>query len=268
VTKKIVVLASRGDPAGMNIASHLEELMGVGEHSDVKARIILLEVETVIAEEFPEGLSPKPDLAIFASRHESQSGVACLTAHVPGNFGEATLGGRPGQVAMAAPRQLKTALRGLSTRAAGLPFEVTVEATHHGPFTRIPCFFIEIGSGKAQWGNPIAGEAVAGAVLDVLAKPDGEGSVALGLGGPHYSQRFTQLLLETDFSLSHIVPKHQINLLDDGALESLLDRSEPRPELAILDWKGMRGDDRRRLLPSLERIGLKHLRLRDALSGH
>lgn len=253
----------------MNIASYLmPELRTDGEGKKAPfegTRVILLDQDLVRAEGFPDGLKPRPDLAIFASRHESESGMPCLTVHFPGNISEARHGGETGRVSMAAALYMKKALRSLSRHGQGLPLEVTVEATHHGPLTDVPCFFIEIGSRHPEWINREAGKAVAEAILEAIKEPPQPGPVALGLGGPHYSRGFTKLLLNTEFSLSHIVPKHQIKVLDDEVFESLLPRSEPIPKLAILDWKGIRGEERRSVLASLERIGLEYVRLQHCL---
>lgn len=267
----VAVLASKHDPAGMNIASHLlPKLRGPSQNGGVpapNARLVLLDEDLVCADGFPESLSPRPDLAIFASRHESESGQPCLTVHAPGNIGESLHGGRGRHLSIASPLEMKEALRALKALNSNPRFQVTLEATHHGPLTEVPSFFIEIGSSPPDWRNEAAGEVLAKAILCVLDHPIRPGPVAVGVGGPHYSPGFTELVIDTEFSVSHVVPKHQIGVVDDSMLQMLFERSSPRATFAVLDWKGIRGEDRRTLVASMDRAGLRHARLRDCLHG-
>ncbi len=264
--KRVAILASNLDPGGRNIASHLRQLMDcAGELRGIETNVVMLDEEIVRAERFPDRISPKPDLAIFASRHQSESGMPCLTAHFPGNFSEALQGGYPRQLSMASPHDMNEAIRNLSASGRDLGYQITVEATHHGPLTDIPCFFIEIGSTRVEWRNQDAGEVVARSILKTVRNPPAQGRVAVGLGGPHYSGRLTELLLHTEFSLSHVVPKHHIGDLDEEMLRMIFARSLPPGEMAILEWKGMRGDERRSLISCLDRMGVPYMRLRHCL---
>jgi len=229
-----------------------------------------LDGELVSLDGFPETLSPRPDLVIFASRHESESGQPCLTVHPPGNVGDMFHGGQARRLSMASPLEMQQALRALKALNADPSFGVTLEATHHGPLTDVPSFFIEIGSDSSRWRDHAAGEVLAMAISRVINEPivaRDDAPVAVAFGGPHYSSGFTQLVTETRVSVSHLVPKHQIGEVDDVMLGMLLERSVPRPGFAVLDWKGIGGEERRRLVASMGRVGLKHFRLRDCLRG-
>ena len=50
-------------------------------------------------------------------------------------------------------------------------FEVTLEATHHGPYVEVPACFVEIGSTPNEWGCPEAGAMWAECLLDYFAIP-------------------------------------------------------------------------------------------------
>lgn len=266
----VVVLASKRDPAGMNVASHLLPNLDPssnGEDSACSARVVLLDGDLVSADGFPEALSPRPDLVIFASRHESESGQPCLTVHPPGNIGEGLHGGRSRRLSMASPLEMKEALRALKAFNDNPRFQVTLEATHHGPLTEVPSFFIEIGSRSSDWGDGAAGEVLARAILHVIKHPIRTVPVAVGVGGPHYSPGFTELVINTEFAVSHVVPKHQVGAVDDAMLRMLFETSSPRATLAVLDWKGIRGEERRGLVAGMDRAGFKHARLRDCLNG-
>ena len=156
---------------------------------------------------------------------------------------------------------------GLIHRLSSNPrFDVTVEATHHGPITDVPCFFIEVGSGPEEWGDPVAGRTIAEAIARTVGMEGGTGPVGVGFGGPHYSKGFTDLLLNTNSSISHIVAKHSVPDVDEDMLRTLFRRSLPGAQYAVIDWKGIRGDDRKVLLGLLEGLGIQYLRLRRLLS--
>jgi D-aminoacyl-tRNA deacylase len=253
---KIVVIASKLDAAGMNIVSQLP-----GETLE-EIDLVLVEQDIIDAEGVPDSIEPRPDLAIFASRHASESGKPCLTTHFPGNLSEASHGGQSRKVSVAAPHAMKLAMRYLHNLSKDDDFELTVEATHHGPLTDVPCFFVEIGSRSEQWRNQSAGRTIAGVISSMPGYSQESGPVGVGFGGPHYSNGFTKLLLDTDYAISHIVPKHNVPEVDEQMLEYLFERSRPKAEVAILDWKGIRGADRRTLVDMLEALEIEYLRLR------
>ncbi|HQQ25237.1 MAG TPA: D-aminoacyl-tRNA deacylase, partial [Methanomassiliicoccales archaeon] len=90
---------------------------------------------------------------VFLSKHRAASGKPTLTVHPIGNFGKADYGGREGMLVPASPSFLSGMLRVLSLSAKGLPFEVSYEVTHHGPFLEVPTTYVEIGSDETKWGN-------------------------------------------------------------------------------------------------------------------
>lgn len=125
-----------------------------------------------------------PDEVIFLSRHASESGRPCLTVHPIGTPSALRtdlprFGGRPGRcvppnlrMASLLRRVKKTAakrglLLGRSSDESNPPstergsgqgggggggdFEVSPEATHHGPWLETPAAFIEIGSREPDW---------------------------------------------------------------------------------------------------------------------
>jgi D-aminoacyl-tRNA deacylase len=160
---------------------------------------------------------------------------------------------------------MKRSFRHLWHHGSGGEYQVTVEATHHGPLTNVPCFFAEIGSTSERWVDAVAGDAVSRAVVESLFDADSCQQVAVGFGGPHYSDRFARLLLETDHAVSHIVPKHHISSLSGEMIETLFSRSRPPADIAILDWKGIRGSERRELIEHLREQGRDYLKLSECL---
>src|SRR5438046_10470461 len=75
---------------------------------------------------------------------------------------------------------MTAALRGLRHAGRALGYEVTFEATHHGPYLTSPTFFIEQGSTAREWVDREASRAIARVLLDLRPLDD---PIALALGG-------------------------------------------------------------------------------------
>ena len=96
-------------------------------------------------------------------------------------------------------------LRGLKANAADIPFQVSFETTHHGPFLKKPTLFIEIGSDKTNWENQRAAQVIAKTLLGVEVN---EYPIAIGIGGGHYAPRFTEVALSKKISFGHLFPNY------------------------------------------------------------
>jgi D-aminoacyl-tRNA deacylase len=159
----------------------------------------------------------KPECIIYASRHRSESGNRSLTVHPIGNFSKAEFGGKSQTLVPSSPHLMTQALRILKKKAKNLHYSVSFEATHHGPYLETPTFFIEIGSDEDAWRDENAAIAIAETILEVKSK---EYPVAIGVGGGHYAPRFTDLVMEREISLGHIIPTYAIeNLVSDISQE-------------------------------------------------
>ena len=97
-----------------------------------------------------EAAGHPPERLIFASKHRSKDGRKTLTVHHTGNFGEGKFGGRPQELATAAPRIALSLLKSL--KASVTSYKVSYEATHHGPSDiLVPSVYVEIGSTEVEW---------------------------------------------------------------------------------------------------------------------
>ena len=105
----------------------------------------------------------------------------------------------------AAPHLMTSLLRGLKANAAELPFQVSFETTHHGPYLKKPTLFIEIGSDKNNWENQRAAQVIAKTLWNVDVQ---EYPVAIGIGGGHYAPRFTEVALTKKISFGHLFPNY------------------------------------------------------------
>lgn len=221
-----VLVCSRSDAASVNVRDRVLELGDwerTGRHfrgAQVwsQSEAILIEVAgPAVVDEALDGDLRALGLPLrdvwFLSRHRAASGQPSLTVHPIGNHaeGEPKVGGRPATLSPAAPRDMGALLRRLRHHRdeAGLPHEVTYEATHHGPTMTLPSLFLEIGSDDRWYTDPKGGMAVALAVQDVL-RGEGRcaGPVLVGVGGGHYHPRQTDVALAGEADFGHLVPAH------------------------------------------------------------
>lgn len=193
-----------------------------------------------IDDKVEKALGERPSLVIFASRHKSASNLRTLTVHPIGNYGKAEMGGRDMTLVPAAPREMTFAFKqlvkraggdashfsagsvttqgveappfmaGSEKRAGGLKYQISLEATHHGPFLRTPTFYIEIGSDEAAWKEPEPAQVIAEAIFEVLTGKISEDPIAVGVGGGHYVPRITDVAREKKIAFGHMLPSYAL----------------------------------------------------------
>jgi D-aminoacyl-tRNA deacylase len=266
MTGEIAVVATRTDPASINIAERLMELVswvdeGGPYHRFRNYRLVVLNEKLITLRGIEERLKRmglSPDLIIFASRHQAKDGTPRLCGHFSGNSEEAVMGGTSRELAVAAPGALKSFI---SKLARGPPegFEVTVEATHHGPTDlTVPSFFAEIGSCETEWSNPDVGKAMARSILDI---EDLNPPAFLGFGGGHYVKRQNRLLIDTKISFGHLFSNYQAIDLDFEMIEQAAQKSGAVG--AYLDRKSLRSAEKRKISEALDEIGIEMMNERE-----
>ncbi|HVO85709.1 MAG TPA: D-aminoacyl-tRNA deacylase, partial [Candidatus Eisenbacteria bacterium] len=77
-----------------------------------------------------------------------------------------------------------------------------------------------------------------------------------GIGGTHYNAKFTRMAVQSDVAFGHMIPKYAIASIDETMLKQCVERTYERVDHAFLDWKGIRGEDKPRLVAMLDKIGL------------
>ncbi|MFQ6095934.1 MAG: D-aminoacyl-tRNA deacylase, partial [Candidatus Bathyarchaeia archaeon] len=137
-----------------------------------------------------------------------------------------------------------------------LNYEVSYECTHHGPSLDVPTMFAELGSSPEQWRDSRAAEAVAHAVVYAIQNRS-KYPAAIGVGGPHYNEKFTRIALKTSIAFGHIIPKYVAPLVDASVVKQCVERTREKVELAIFDWKGIRAADRDRIISIVHELGLE-----------
>jgi D-aminoacyl-tRNA deacylase len=268
----ILLVSSKNDVASVNIAN---EILGQNDFSRVedfqdnpayeahlsgseKVKLITLRGESVNAQDLTSFLS-KVELAVFISRHKSESGTPTLSVHTPGNLGSADLGGIPRRVSIAPANAMRNALRKMCVLKDEfkLNYDVSYECTHHGPSLDVPAMFAELGSSPLQWNDPAAAGVVAQAAIEAIKQYHSRNcKTVLGIGGPHYNAKFTRMALKENVAFGHIIPKYAIATVDAEILEQCIQRTLEKVEAIILDWKGIRSEDKATLIRTLDNIEL------------
>jgi len=268
--KMVLIVASKRDVAGMNIARKLIENYGFKEtYETFNGNLVYLkivknrEVKLVFVNEEPiytQFITEhfQPELIVYISRHSSRSGKPTLTVHTPGNLTEeASFGGIPRKISVSPASAMKNALKEMMRlkKEWNLQYEVSYECTHHGPSLDVPTMFVELGSTIVQWRDLKAAEAIAHAAMKAVEEQESYPAL-LGIGGPHYNRKFTKIALSQDVAFGHMIPKHVISRIGLEILKQCVDRTVEKVEKAVLDWKGIKGADKDKLLVMLEKIGL------------
>ncbi|MGE5556810.1 MAG: D-aminoacyl-tRNA deacylase [Methanocella sp.] len=274
----ILLVASIKDPASQNIKIQLLKNyvfsktdktyegspIYVADVNEKKVSLITLNRESVTAQDLPQQF-PQAKLIVFISRHSSQSAKPTLTVHTPGNFGDAELGGLPKQLSICPAVAMQTALKALvhyQEQFRLVNYEVSYEVTHHGPSLRVPTMFVELGSSPEQWSDSVAAEAVGHSAMTAIANfEDTPSSAVLGIGGTHYNQQFTLRSLLGAATFGHMIPKYAVAGIDADMVRHCVERTFDRVQLALLDWKGIKSEDKPALLAALEEAGLPYQRI-------
>ena len=198
---------------------------------------------------------------IFLSKHAAESGVLALTCHSTGNFSEAKFGGNNRQVAIPHPHIQKSYLQKLwQNRNDFSKFQITIEATHHGPTDlNKPSIFIEIGTTEKQWNDSILCNSIAKIVVEIMKSEQKSNPIAICFGGTHYPDKFTNELIHGKFALGTVIPKHALDFLDEELFSHILDRNN-MAKTALLDWGGL-GQNKQKVLDMLNNTNLEVIRL-------
>jgi D-aminoacyl-tRNA deacylase len=219
--------------------------------------------ETIIQEEVKDYNLSDIDSIFFATRHKSVTKIPTLTCHTPGNFAKADYGGKDSQVSPSNPVFQKIVLNEIMdlSKKLEVPFEVSLEATHHGPLTGLPTTFIEIGSDETYWGIKEAGEVIASAIYKSLSYKENEKSfrIAAGIGGGHYCPKFTEIMFNTDIAIGHVIAKYNTPVTDSILCE-LITKSQYL-DIVLLDWKGIK--ERSDLKDKLTNRGISFVKTSD-----
>lgn len=256
---KPLVVISKINPASQNIKGAL-----LGMEKMEERGVAFWEAPDFCMAEYEEeiiSISPTHGAScyIFASTHKSASNTPSFTAHTPGNWGSADLGGEPRTLNVAFGSKVKAAAQKMKElNGASLGWQVAIEADHHGPTVDKPILFVEIGSTEKEWGNAEAGKIAAAGILAAIRSPSSP-QCYVGFGGSHYCPKFAPKILGGEEAFGHIISGYALERdgVDEGRVGQALGKNAENIEGAMIDWKGIKQEPKQKLVSILESLGVK-----------
>lgn len=266
--QNIAIIASSKDTAGLNIGNSLIKLFdfenidekfdnnNILQFNKIKNKVIklyLINEDLIFAENIDKKIDA--DAFIFASKHRSRENTPSFTVHPIGNWGKAEFGGREKSLCPSSAVLLKNLFIELNENAKLSNYEITLEATHHGPYVEKPAVFVEIGSTEKEWNETKNGEIIAKTIMSALKNENKNYNIAVGIGGPHYCSNFNKIVLGTDIAISHICPKYHLGNLNEELIRQSMEKTAEKVDFMLLDWKGL-GKEKQRILGLLQKLNL------------
>jgi len=256
-----LLVAYQLDPAGSNLAAHISQSMKQdGEiYRGKNYDLVTIPTPTISADWLEEEYHY--DGFVFLSKHASETGTLALTCHSTGNFSEALFGGKPRQVAIPHPHLQKSYMQALwEKRKDFVQFEITIEATHHGPTAlNKPTLFIEVGTTEKQWNDKELCSSVATIIEDVMSMTPKSHDIAICFGGTHYPEKFTKELIEGQYALGTVIPKHALDYVDKELFSHILERNK-EAKCALVDWSGL-GKNKQKIVDLIMTTNLEMIRV-------
>lgn len=260
--QKYLVVASKKDTAGMNIANNLLQfrqnpiLSSMGNSSSFD--IYLVDESILHNENLDMGKISRYDFVIFASQHKSEKGEKSLSVHPTGNWGVAEYGGEDGKASRVSALFMKHIFETMHSVAnkyeLDKKYKLTLEVTHHGPLINKPSLFIEIGPQEEEWSDRRAGFIVAKTISEAVEtfKSNKYREIAVGIGGPHYCPNFNKLQLSSNVAFSHIIPSYASPITEEMIKEAI-SKTEEELDFAVIDWKSFNAEDRQKIIDILQK---------------
>lgn len=246
------IIISKKDTAGMNIAQELDNL-GIEYH--------LVEEQTIYEDDLDKKINA--NFFIFATKHQSAKDSKTLSVHAPGNWNKADFGGQDSVVCPTSSSFLKHLFQILDEQAqkGKIDYQVTLEATHHGPRINKPCCFIEIGSTQRQWQDKLAGKIIAKTIQKAVSTHIQKHTPVIAIGGPHYCPNFTKIQLNSkEYGMGHIIASYAFPISKE-MVQQAIDKTIEKTKTVIIDWKGCGiSTERQKLIDLLESMNLKIVR--------
>ncbi|MCH8906867.1 MAG: hypothetical protein IH840_07240 [Candidatus Heimdallarchaeota archaeon] len=275
-----LIIVSKQDQAGMNIKSFLikrkrfdrvttfvpEEGWPEKEYTLEKFEntlLLTLEHPQIYSDYLIDYIDTQ--LIIFASKHFSAAGQKALLVHTTGVWGtDISHGGRAKELALAPSLALTHSYFLIKEKQKEYDlydYWVGLEATHHGPTAlRSPAMFIETGGSEIEWNDLKACELLADVILDLISDLSSGLEETLpamiGIGGGHYAPTFIRRLDAKKYLLGHIAPKFVHQELDNDLLRQAWDKTIATNKIFLIDKKGTKGVERRRIIEILDRLEL------------
>lgn len=257
---KILIVASKLDKAGTKITTQLSQF---GQF-----KFYLCDKEIIYTENLDMEKINEHDFIIFASKHKSESKQKTLSVHAPGNWRLAEFGGEKNKVCRSSALFSKLLFEKLNENAKKFhldDYQVTMEATHHGPLIDKPCVFIEIGPSETEWNDTKAAFVVARTISEAITdfKENPYREIAIAIGGGHYCPGFNKIQAKSNMAISHVIPQYAFPLTEEMIKEAI-EKTEEELDWVLLDWKGLgTSEQRQEIVEMLERLYVNYKKTSD-----
>ena len=100
-----------------------------------------------------------------------------------------------------------------------------------------------------------AGKIIAETILEIVKSKEKYKSCIV-LGGGHYNQTAKKMMLNSEYAVGHVCAKYNLENLNEEMLKQMIERSDDKIELAILDWKGL-GQYKQKVKSLLEEFNIE-----------
>lgn len=283
-----LILASKADSASLTLHQAVIEAHSwesapspLGElliNTEIDAHMLLVDKIHVRSDNMGtmhmELINKNIDDIIVLSKHVSSSEVPAMTVHPIGVLTGQEMGedGRSGGVygTLVPPNpRMASFLRAIVLKGAVEPnlskFDLTLEATHHGPVMSLPTMYVEIGSSEKEWTDSHLASIWAEIIIENLSSKalDSNKRWMLCIGGGHYAPRHRDILIRSKELVGHILPSYSLPDVNEEATlhnfekvlrASILSMRTARPKaqvIAHIDRKSMNSDLRKYIIAKL-----------------
>jgi D-aminoacyl-tRNA deacylase len=254
---RFAIIYSKKDPAGTNIIKQFKK-----NYFSPEIPIIETKKETIFQESINNDIRLKNiDFLFFASKHESKDKKPSICLHAPGNFRDAKYGGQPGKLCLTSAKVMKYLFIELNKNTADLKnkYNITMEATHHGPLIDKPCCFIEVGSTLTEFTDDKVAEAIARTINSLSNFKEEDWIPSIGIGGPHYCNNFLNIQLNSNYSIGHVIPKYA-SPITESILKETEKKTKEQVKILLIDWKSFKSEERQELIDLINKLGFKYKR--------
>ena len=252
----MILLFTSSNIASANIARKLIEGHGfVRDGADGWRRgdLRLIDAKTASVLDVPADLDT--DCIIVLSTHRSKIEERIMTAHFPGNWGQADMGGAPRTLTYAPASRLKSLFQEIRKEADRIGWNTSLEADHHGPTGRTPMIYAEIGSTEAEWKDEEAAGAMARAIMASLCREE-RYEAFLGIGGGHYPKTFNGMELDGKLAVGHIAPKYVLDSMDEEMFRQGIERTVEKVSRVLVAKDETNAAQKRKFADLAERNGI------------
>ena len=231
------LIYSQENVAGKNIVEKIKRMAFMPHIPIIEVKKEVLYTD-ITKEKFPQ--LHTVDYVVFPSVHKSKDNKPALCLHAPGNWRNADFGGKEGKACMSSAFVMKYLFCELQKNAHTIDqqYQITLEATHHGPLCTIPCCFIEIGSTDREYNDREAIHCIAKTILSLQSYiPHKSWIPAIAIGGPHYAPNFNKIQGQSNYAISHVLPSYALPLTEN-MLKEAEEKTKEHIKTVIIDWKG------------------------------